>query len=300
VPYRTIFCLLLVLALNAGCGTNQTVKNTWKGTKKIWYSYVNVPASIDYGDRGKMPEYETLFSKAMMGIDIQLSALERTMQNADKPPTPEWLNTFFTQFLWVDGIIGLNGEGGVVGQAGRSEKKLDFSPLLERDPKQNLHALRGYVQDSDYGPTVVLAVPLHDGPDFLGIVAAYFDMRSLTRYSDAPESLIITSPGGLLWSGSSAGVLPNADWGALVRKSAGGTISDGSGSYQWVSRFLGNYPLIFAVQKTAPGRMSENAKAETAPREAPAGDPASSASSGTAPASNADDVKQNPPSLPKP
>ena len=283
MPYRIVFCLLFVLLLSTGCSTNQSVKNTWKGTKNIWYSYVNVPASIDYGDKGKMPEYETLFAKAMMGIDEQLLALERTMQNADKPPTPEWLNTFFTQFPWVDGITGLNGEGGVVGQAGRVEKTLDFGPLLESDPKQNLHALRGHVQDADSGPEVLLAVPLYDGPDFLGIVVAYFEMRSLMRYSDAQENLIITSPGGLLWAGSSAGTLPNADWGTILRKHTSGSISDASGTYQWVSRFLGNYPLVFAVQKTTSSKIPEKGKVdmETASREATtsADEPASSASS---------------------
>jgi hypothetical protein len=269
VPYRIIFCLLLALVLSTGCSTNQTVKNTWKGTKGIWYSYVNVPAAIDYDDKGKIPEHETLFSKAMMGIDVQLLALERTMQNADKPPTPEWLNTFFTQFSWVDGITGLNSEGGIVGRAGRTEKNLDFSPLLESDPKQSLHALRGYVQDSDNGPEVLLAVPLHDGPDFLGLVVANFEMRSLMHYSDAQESLIITSPGGQLWSGSTAGTMPNVDWGAITRSKTSGTISDASGTYQWVSRFLGNYPLIFAVPKTAPvGTVPEKTETASAPSEA--------------------------------
>ena len=293
MPYRILFYLLLMSALSTGCSSNQNVKNAWKGTKGFWYSYVNVPASIDYDDKGIMPEYETLFSKAMMGIDIQLLALERTMQNADKPPTPEWLNAFFTQFPWVDGVTGLNGEGGIVGQAGRVDKQLDFSPLLESDPKQNIIALRGMVQNSDNTPEVLLAVPLYDGPDFLGIVVAFFEMRSLMRYSDAPESLIITSPGGLLWAGSSAGTPPNADWGAIARKNASGSISDASGSYQWVSRFLGNYPLIFAVQKTPSSKMPVQARAETASGEAAssAGMPASSAPNNATPASGANDVK---------
>jgi len=301
VPYRIIFCLLFVLAFSAGCSSNQTVKNAWKGTKNAWYTYVNVPASIDYGDKGKMPEYETRFSKAIMGIDIQLLALERTMQNADKPPTPEWLNTFFTQFPWADGIIGLNGEGGIVGQAGRVEKTFDFSPLLENDPKQNLHALRGHVHDSGSGPEVLLAVPLFDGPDFLGLVVAYFELRSLMRYSDDPESLIVTSPGGLLWSGAAAGTLPNANWGAILRGSTSGTISDSSGSYQWVSRFLGNYPLVFAVRKTASGNAPAKVKAETAPGDTgPSADERTpAASSDTATDSGADDVGFEPPRLPK-
>jgi hypothetical protein len=291
---------MLVSALSMGCSANQSVKNTWKGTKNIWYSYVNVPAVIDYGDKGKMPDYETRFSKAMMGIDAQLQALERTMQNADKPPTPEWLNSFFTQFPWVDGIAGLNSDGGIVGQAGRAMKTLDFGPLFEKDSKQNIRALKGHVQDADSAPEVLLAVPLYDGPDFLGLVVAYFEMRSLMGYSDAPENLIITSPDGLLWSGSSAGVLPNANWEAITRKNTAGTISDGSGSYQWVSRFLGNYPLIFAAQKTAAGKMPEQAKADAAPSTATttADAPLPPASSGTTPSDSADDLTLKLPPLP--
>jgi hypothetical protein len=222
------------------------------------------------------------------------------MQNADKPPTPEWLNTFFSQFPWVDGITGLNSEGGIVGHAGRAEKKLDFGSLLESDPKQCLHALRGDVQDSDSGPEVLLAVPLHDGPDFLGLVVANFEMRSLMQHSDARESLIITSPGGQLWSGSSAGTMPNVDWRAITRSRTNGTISDGSGTYQWVSRFLGNYPLVFAVRKTASGTAPEKAETASASREASysVDENAPSASSDAAPAST-DKLDPETPPLPE-
>ena len=285
MPYRSIFCLLLVLVVSTGCSTNQPVKNTWKGTKNFWYSYVNVPASINYGDTGKMSEHETLFSRAMMGIDVQLLALERTMQNADRPPTPEWLNAFFTQFPWVDGIIGLDNVGGVVGQAGRAIKTFDYAPLFENDPKQNSHALRGHVQE----PEVLLAVPLHDGSDFLGLIVVYFEMRSLMYYSDAPEHLIIASPGGMLWTGSSAGTLPGADWGMILRKRTSGTLSDSSGTYQWVSRFLGNYPLVFAAQKTASGKMPK----------APQGEPDSPASTDMAPFFDMDDFDLELPPLPE-
>jgi hypothetical protein len=171
--------------------------------------------------------------------------------------------------------------------------------MFENDPKQNLHALRGHVQDADSTPIVLLAVPLYDGPDFLGLVAVYFEMRSLMRYSDAPERLIITSPDGMLWSGSSAGTLPNADWKKLLRSSASGTISDSSGSYQWVSRFLGNYPLVFAMQKTASGKMPEQAPREAEPSSNESVPSASSDTAPTSPISEEDDFNLELPSLPK-
>jgi hypothetical protein len=298
VPYRIAFSLLLVLALHTGCSPSQPVKNVWKGTKNAWYSYVNVPAVINYDDTGKMSEYDTRFSKAMMGIDVQLLALERAMQNADKPPTPEWLNVFFTQFPWVDGIIGLNGDGNLVGRAGRMTKQLDYGPLFERDPKQHLHALKGHAQNADGEPTVLLAVPLHDGPDFLGLVVAFFEMRTLMRYSDAPDYLVTTSPDGPLWSGASAGTLPYADWKAILRRGTSGTIADASGTYQWVSRFLGNYPLVFAMQTTTFDKIPGKTATPVTPYEttSPLGDPFFPADFDTAPFFDEDDFP--PPDLP--
>jgi hypothetical protein len=262
--YHILGFLLCAVLLNTGCSPNQTVKNTWKGTKNLWYSYVNTPAEIDYDDAGKMPEYETRFAGAMMGADLQLRALERAMQNADKPPTPEWLNAFFTQFPWVHGIIGLNGEGGVVGQAGEEKDYLDFGPLLEQDPKQNLRDLRGYVQDTAHGPELMLGVPLYDGADFLGVVVAYFDMPSLMRYSDNAEELVVSSPAGLLWPGryGEGSSLEGRDWEKIVRGQSGGSVSGGSGTFIWISRFLGNYPLIFATLKSDPKSPPPAAKEE--------------------------------------
>lgn len=80
-------------------------------------------------------------------------------------------------------------------------KELDFIPLLYEDKKQNSRALRGDVQNTPLGPEIMLAAPLYDGVDFLGIVVAYFDMRALMQYSGNPENLVILSPHALLWPG---------------------------------------------------------------------------------------------------
>ena len=256
---RIFLCVLLMLVFSAGCSTNQTVKNTWKSTKGFWYTYVNKPVSIDYDDKGEIPEYEEKLAKAMMGIDKQLLALERTMQNADRAPTPEWLNDFSTRFPWVNGLVGLDAKGSIVGQAGAERSDLDFTPLLENDPKQNIRSLRAHVQETAQGPEVMLAVPLYDGLDFLGVVAVHFDIDSLARFSDDPQSIIICSPAGTLWAGS-FGSMPG-DWDRITRQNAYGSISDGGNTYVWVTRYLGNYPLVFGTLKT----VSKSSKDEAAP-----------------------------------
>ena len=267
---RIFLCVLLMLVFSVGCSTNQTVKNTWKGTKGFWYTYVNKPVSIDYDDKGEIPEYEEKLSKAMMGIDKQLLDLERAMQNADKAPTPEWLNSFFNRFSWVNGLVGLDAKGGIVGQAGAERSELDFTPLLETDPKQNIRALRAHVQDTAYGPELMLAVPLYDGLEFLGVVAVHFGMDGLMRFSDDPQNIIICSPAGTLWPGQ-IGSMPG-DWATITRNNAYGSISDGGNTYIWVTRYLGNYPLVFGTLKTVsdkPKKDAEAAPAENADEEPP-------------------------------
>lgn len=262
-------CTILMLAslLGAGCSSNQTVKNAWKGTKGAWYSYISPPASIDYSEKGDMDAHELALATRMMGIDIQLSLLERVMSNADKPPTSEWMQAFFARFPWMDGFAGVKADGQLIGQEpGVPMKPLEFSPLLEEDKKQNLRALRGHVQDTPMGPEVFLAAPLYDAQEFLGVVTAYFDMRNLLRYSTNPEELVIVSPEAVLWPGKydyETTPLAGVKWDEVVTKSSKGTVSNQTGTFYWVARYLGNQPLIFAVP--VGGAFAEKANATAGP-----------------------------------
>ena len=74
---------------------------------------------------------------------------------------------------WADGYIARRSN------MVTSMKPLDFIPLLYEDKKQSTRALRADVQNSSFGPEVLLASPLYDGTEFLGVVVANFDMRSL-------------------------------------------------------------------------------------------------------------------------
>ncbi len=244
--------LILALALGGvGCSSNQDVKNVWKGTKDVWYDNVNVSASIDYDDKGDMSEYQTALARSMMGIDIELTKLEKIMSNADKPPTNEWIQDLFRRFPWINGFVGIKADGSLLGQVpGPSMKPLDFLPLLSEDNKQNLRALRGHVQDTPMGPEVFLATPLYDSQNFLGVVSVYFDMRALLQFSDAPDDLLIISPQAVLWGGKyTFGSTPLAGiaWDKIVLESTSGTISNANGTFYWTMRYLGNQAIIFAV-----------------------------------------------------
>lgn len=250
--FRNIyFCLVGVCLLCASCSSYQPVKNVWKSTKGLWNTYVSTPASVDYDDKGELSPYAKTLAQSMKGIDSELSRLERAMQNADKPPTQEWLDNLFASFPWLNGFAGIKYDGTILGQQpAESMKDLDFNPLLYEDKKQGSRALRADIEPSPLGPEIMLATPLYDGIDFLGIVVAYFDMRSLMRFSSDPSAIVILSPTALLWPGKydfAATPLAGVDWSKVVAESHAGTCTNPTGSFFYLVRYLGNLPLVFAI-----------------------------------------------------
>lgn len=251
--------LLLMLAFLGACTAWQPTKEVWKTTKGLWNTYVSPPASVDYEDKGDVSPEARALSESLMGVDAQLTRLERVMQNADKPPTQAWLADLFAQFPWLNGFAGVRYDGTVLGQEPPdSIKQLDFIPLLYEDKKQNSRALRADVQPSPLGAEIMLATPLYDGVDFLGIVVSYFDMRNLMKYSTKADDIVVLCPGALLWPGKydfAATPLAGVDWEKAVRESSAGTCSNATGSFYYMVRYLGNMPLVFAVPSkgTFPG-----------------------------------------------
>ncbi|WP_298032170.1 hypothetical protein [uncultured Desulfovibrio sp.] len=245
------FLLLMAVSLATGCSSYQPAKNVWKSTKGFWNTYVSPPASVDYEEKGDISPRTLALTNSMMGIDVELGRLERVMLNADKPPTREWITTFFASFPWISGFAGVKYDGTILGQEpATSLKELDFIPLLYEDKKQNSRALRADVQNTPLGPEIMLAAPLYDGVDFLGLVAAYFDMRALMQYSSSPENMVILTPQALLWPGKynfAATPLAGVNWSETVSKSSSGTCINATGSFYYMVRYLGNLPLVFAV-----------------------------------------------------
>ncbi|MDE5831943.1 MAG: hypothetical protein K2H64_02990 [Desulfovibrio sp.] len=250
---KKIFALFILAGSLVGCGAYQPTKNVWKTTKGLWNDYVSPPASVDYDDKGELPEEAKNLSQAMLGIDTRLTKLERTMQNADKPPTQEWMDRLFENFPWLNGFAGIKNDGTILGRyPEESLKELDFIPLLYEDKKQNSRALRTDVQPTPLGPEILLATPLYDGPDFLGVVVAYFDIRNLVSFSANPRDMVVLCPTALLWPGKydfAATPMAGLDWNKIVKDSSSGVCSNEHGSFFYVVRYLGNLPLIFASVK---------------------------------------------------
>ncbi len=248
----SLVVLAAMLTSGAACSSYQPTKNVWKGTKELWYEYVSPPASIDYSETGTLTEQGQALVDGMMGIDIELNKLERLMTNADRPPTRGWLTGFFSEVPWVDGFTGMRADGTLLGTEvppGKPTVTVDYIPLLYEPEKQGTRALRGDMQQTAIGPVVLLAAPLYDGVDFLGVVATYFRITNIIDRVKKPESVVIFTPHGLLWSPFDYGATPMAgiNWHESVTKASSGVVTNERGSFVYQVRWLGNLPIIFAV-----------------------------------------------------
>lgn len=250
--HRSIFLLILVSVSLAGCKTPQTVKDAWKGTRSYYYEYMNTPAQLNMDDKGNILDYQTELGTAVGDFDLQLQELEKALENSDRRPDTEWVTTMTTRFPWLSGITLTDAEGTPRARVPLTfPKSFAIGNLLEVDPKQQLKDLRGFVQMHPLGPEIYIGNPVYVGADFRGVIVTHFDPRVLLARAGDPAKVVIAGPDGILWPGMfEVDSLPLADvnWAEKVKKEYAGTVSNELGTFYWISRYVGNLPLIYAVR----------------------------------------------------
>lgn len=249
-----LLSLILFAFALSGCGSFQTVKDSWKYTKKQYRTYLNTPAELDLDDTGSCELYELALSEAVIDVDEELQKLIRAMENSDHNPDQVWVMNIMTRIPWLSGVALIDNSGTVEAQYPEYfAKPFDASPLVEPDPKQRLGALRAYVQMTDQGPEVYVGNPVYSGQEMRGIIVAYFDPRVLVTVSSAPGSFMIASPAGVLWPGrfGSGNVVGSTDWERLLAHTSCGTIGSKENEFFWTTRYVGNLPLVYALPTNA-------------------------------------------------
>ena len=232
-----------------GCSS---LDDSWKSTKEFYRTYINAPATINYEEQGTLSDAEVALASRMVGIDIQLEQLERFLQNADRPPSPEVVSVFFQRFPWISGLAAVDTSGVVLAQEpAYSMKQLDFSALVAQEARKGeMRGIRGLVEETALGAEVLAGVPVYADADLKGFFVAHFDMRALLSYTSGADDLIVVSPQGVLWSGRFSvenTPLAGQDWASLAKKSTQGVLSNAEGEFIWISRYIGKQPLIFAT-----------------------------------------------------
>ncbi|SHN70110.1 hypothetical protein [Desulfovibrio litoralis] len=245
---------LLLLMFVTGCTSNQTLKDSWKGTKGLYREYLNKSANIDLEDKTELDDVDATLALAAEKIDFELRELERWLENAPPEYDQAWARKLKTRFVWLSGLMWTDAEGNVLAKdAVGFLKEVDLSKFLEPDPKQSLGDLRAYLEPGPLGFEFYIVNPIYNGDQLLGLVVAFFDPRNLVGVSPEPDKLVMADDQHIFWPGVyKAESLPlnGEDWAKSFMRNASGTAKNSTGSFKWYSRFLANHKIAYAVRES--------------------------------------------------
>lgn len=242
--------IMLALCITVLAGCKQAAKNVWKDTKKYYREYLNTPATLDFEPADAEPVEDRLAS-VYTPVGLALESFRRDMENQDQFPTEEWVQQMMTRYPWLNGIAVVSPDSTVFMQKPEvSMKALNFAPLFAEDEKSGVREMRAYAENNPMGPEVYVGTPFFVNNEFKGMVVGHFDPRSLLSVCPDPARLVIIAPEGVLWSGHyiyDTTPLAKVDWKKAVESDSTDTVSNELGEFLWVSKYIGNMPLVFAA-----------------------------------------------------
>jgi hypothetical protein len=229
------------------CESHQVLKDSWKFTRRQYVAYLNTPAGVDMDDKGGREEYEMALAEAVRAVDAELVRLIRAMENSDLRPDQEWALQMMQKFPWISGVALVGGDGVVNARYPEYfAKEFDAGPLLEADPKQRPGMLRAYVQTGKTAPEIYLGNPVYVGEEMRGVIVAHFDPAALASMSPDPGDFCMITPAGVVWPGR-FGAAAGENWETVLQERSSGLTSGGDAAFFWITRYIGNLPLVYAV-----------------------------------------------------
>ncbi len=243
--------ILLAISLSMVAGCKQTAKDLWKDTRKYYREYLNTPATLDFEPADAEPVEERL-ATVYTPVGLALEAFRRDLDNKDIMPEDEWIEGMLSKHSWLSGITVVSPEGVIYKQRPEAGglKALDFTPLFSEEEQFGYRELRAYSENNPLGPEIYVGKPFFVDNDMKGLIVAHFDPRALLSVCPDPARLVIISPTMTLWAGHyimDTTPLDKVDWKTTLQKETSATFGNDLGEFLWVSKFIGNMPLVFAT-----------------------------------------------------
>lgn len=284
---RVIPALLACVLLAAtGC---DTMKSSWKSTRKLYKEYVNVDPTIDL--KAEAEEDPTVVKLAMLfaPVDEKLEYMLRALSSQESPPSRDWCDAFMSANPWLTGLAVLDTSGSAgIKLPSFSLKKVDYSPMMDFEAIYKQRKMAGYVEAGDLGSEVLVGQPLYANNEFVGVLVVNFDPAALAKFSPDPGKLIIVSSGAALWGGGDPAVaqaLAKRDWKKILASDVSGDMREGGQTYLWQTRYLAHIQLVYMVAQAPPKARKFFSSQKSAPAVAPAPEAASAPAPQSAPAS---------------
>lgn len=247
----TLLCLAVVLL--AGCSWNsakETVVDSWHATK----DFVDPAPEIDTNEyQFENPNQEKL-AKLLTPVDGPLLSLSNYVMDKDTLPDQEWIDLLFVRFPWVHRVFVTDKIGNVLTQKPEVPIKRFSQPLVFSAVWRETF-LKPVADYPELGPELYLGTPYFKDINFVGLIVAGFDPRTLLNMSPHPEQLLVIHPGGQVWSVQpceDAAALLAVNWEELVSDEVYGQVEANGKYYTWLARFIGQDYFIYATESVDP------------------------------------------------
>lgn len=248
-----LLCTVLFGTQLPGCSSvNKTVDRSLEVTTGAYKKYINRDPSVDLEQGVGCSSDEFTAARTFMPVDSELGRLVRVQFDKDTYPPENWMGMVLDQFTWLNGVMVTDTQGDVLAKRpSASIKSPDMQLVLKQDIAWTHGTIHWFLQENDLGPEFVLVSPFFKDNEWQGLIVSHFDFRSLAGLSPNPQSMMAFSPGSMLWTGRHSDLeaeILSRDWDGLLKDKVQGRLELDNGSFLWLTRYIGEKPLIYAVK----------------------------------------------------
>lgn len=244
---NSILCLCLAMACSACLAI--TDSQTYKDTKRFYYTYVNKPAVVDY-TVAEISPIDSRLTKTFARMDKELTQLERALDGILDITNVQAITNLFSQFSWISHVYALSPEGEVLGAIpSYVPDNVNFSFIQDREIKAR--EIIAEIQENPLGYEIVLFRPYMMSGEIQAFLAVTFDPKSLLPYVGDPSHVMFLSEKAPFWTGDHFyDDTPFAlDWTKELKSKSYDTVSNDAYEGAWIVRYYGGQRLIYGLME---------------------------------------------------
>lgn len=244
---NSILCLCAAI-LCSGC-LAITDSQTYKDTKKFYYTYVNKPAVVDY-TVAEISPIDSRLTKTFAKMDKELTQLERALDGILDITNVQAITNLFSQFSWISHVYALSPEGEVLGAIpSYVPDNANFAYIQDREIKAR--EILAEIQENPLGYEIVLFRPYMMSGEIQAFLAVTFDPKSLLPYVGDPSHVMFLSEQAPFWTGDFYyDDTPFAlDWAQELKSKSYDTVSNDAYEGTWIVRYYGGQRLIYGIME---------------------------------------------------
>ncbi len=234
--------IFLVFVCLTGCGW-------WDKTTDAYYDYVYPTPDIDLHTEGLEGSQEDKLARIFYPADKELSALLRHLRTQNDYPRESWFKSTMRRFTWLDAAFAVDAQGNELNRYPEEGiKKIDYAKIDTEEISVGDWQIRTFIQDTKFGPEVILARPFFKGVEWQGMLAVQFDPRVFAELSPSSERMSLVMDERVLWSGDLKGIsgyLQNRPWKKLLAEDISGRFPHKQKNLLWFARKAGNKWLVY-------------------------------------------------------